>query len=173
MSHESMVPGALLAGSLPAPINSEEPAPWGRICLHETTCEFLKLLRTPHYSLPTLVLPVMFYLLFGLSFTGRSRGGVGPAEFLMAGYIVFGVVTASLFAFGSGVALERAQGWLMLKRTTPMPVSAYLGAKVISCMLFGVVIVMLAASGCPSRPGSRCCPSSCSAACPSVSSGCA
>ena len=146
MSHESMVPGALLAGSLPAPINSEEPAPWGRICLHETTCEFLKLLRPPPDSLPTLVLPVMFYLLFGLSFTGRSRGGVGPAEFLMAGYIVFGVVTASLFAFGSGVALERAQGWLMLKRTTPMPVSAYLGAKVISCMLFGVAIVMLMAT---------------------------
>ena len=132
--------------SLPAPIDSATPADWGRICRLETTCEFFKLLRTPHYSLPTLVLPVMFYLLFGLSFTGRSHGGVGPAELLMAGYIVFGVVTASLFAFGSGVALERAQGWLVLKRTTPMPASAYLAAKVLSCMLFGVTIVALMAT---------------------------
>jgi ABC-2 type transport system permease protein len=146
MFHEPLIPGALVAGSLPSPIDSEAPADWLRVCLMETRCEFFKLLRTPHYSLPTLALPVMFYLLFGLSFTGRSRGGVGPAEYLMAGYIVFGVVTASLFAFGSGVALERAQGWLGLKRTTPMPVSAYLGAKVVSCMLFGVALLALMAT---------------------------
>lgn len=145
MSHETVVPHPLLAASLPSPADSQTPAPWGRICLLETRSEFFKLLRTPHYALPTLALPVMFYLLFGLTFTGRSRGGVGPVESLMAGYIVFGVVTASLFAFGTGVALERAQGWLLLKRTTPMPVSAYLTAKVFSCMLFGVAIVVLMA----------------------------
>ena len=88
----------------------------------------------------------MFYLLFGLSFTGRSTGvGVGPAEYLLAGYTVFGAVTAALFAFGAGVAVERAQGWLVLKRATPMPVSVYLGAKVVSCMVFGALIVLVMA----------------------------
>jgi ABC-2 type transport system permease protein len=113
----------------------------------ETKYEFLKLLRTPHYSVPVLAFPVMFYLLFGLSFAGRSKAGVGPgpAEYLLASYSIFGVVTAALFAFGAGVATERALGWLVLKRATPMPVSAYLSAKVASAMLFGTVILIMMA----------------------------
>lgn len=146
MSHDAVVPIVPAAASLPTPAGYGAAAPWLAVYRLETQSEFLKLLRTPHFALPTLALPVMFYLLFGLTFSGRSRGGVGPAEYLMAGYIVFGVVTASLFAFGSGVALERAQGWLVLKRTTPMPVSAWLVAKITACMLFGVVIEGLMAA---------------------------
>ena len=113
----------------------------------ETKYEFLKLLRTPHYSVPVLAFPVMFYLLFGLSFAGRSKPGAGPgaAEYLLASYSIFGVVTAALFAFGAGVATERALGWLVLKRATPMPVTAYLSAKVASAMLFGTVILIMMA----------------------------
>jgi ABC-2 type transport system permease protein len=121
-------------------------APLWRMCWLEARCEFLKLLRTPHYAVPIVVLPVMFYVLFGLSLgDGRAKGSSG-SEYLLAGYAVFGVVTAALFAFGAGVALERAQGWLLLKRTTPMPVGVYLGAKILSCMLFGVLIVVLLAA---------------------------
>jgi ABC-2 type transport system permease protein len=85
--------------------------------------------------------------MFGLSFGGRSKpGSVGPAEYLLAGYSVFGMVTAALIALGAGVAMERAQGWLVLKRATPMPVSAYLLSKVLASMMFGAVIVMLLAT---------------------------
>ena len=73
---------------------------------------------------------------------GRRRRG---AQYLLASYSIFGVVTAALFAFGAGVATERALGWLVLKRATPMPVSAYLAAKVASAMLFGTVILIMMA----------------------------
>jgi ABC-2 type transport system permease protein len=116
------------------------------MCWLEAKSEFLKLLRTPHHAVPIVVLPVMFYLLFGLSFGARGASGSGGSEYLLAGYAVFGVVTAALFAFGAGIALERAQGWLLLKRTTPMPIGVYLGAKVLSCMSFGVLIVVLLAA---------------------------
>jgi ABC-2 type transport system permease protein len=111
----------------------------------ETKYEFFKLLRTPHYSVPVLAFPVMFYLLFGLSLAGRTKDGIGVAQYLLASYSVFGVVTAGLFAFGAGVATERALGWLVLKRATPMPVSAYLAAKVASAMLFGTAILIMMA----------------------------
>jgi ABC-2 type transport system permease protein len=127
---------------LPAPAQASTRGSWLRTYALETKYEFFKLLRTPHYSVPVLAFPVMFYLLFGLSLAGRTKDGVGAAQYLLASYSIFGVVTAALFAFGAGVATERALGWLVLKRATPMPVSAYLGAKVASAMLFGTVILI-------------------------------
>jgi ABC-2 type transport system permease protein len=127
---------------LPAPARASTRGPSLRTYALETKYEFFKLLRTPHYSVPVLAFPVMFYLLFGLSLAGRTKDGVGAAQYLLASYSIFGVVTAALFAFGAGVATERALGWLVLKRATPMPVSAYLAAKVASAMLFGTVILI-------------------------------
>jgi ABC-2 type transport system permease protein len=130
----------------PTPVSTMPVLRVLRLYALEAWTEFLKTLRLPHYSGPVLAIPVMFYLLFGLSFGGRAPGQqIGPAEYLLASYSVFGVVTAALFAFGAGVAMERAQGWLPLKRATPMPISAYLLAKVASSMLFGIVIVILMA----------------------------
>jgi ABC-2 type transport system permease protein len=138
-----MTTATISALQLPAPSAANARGPGLRTYALEAKYEFLKLLRTPHYAVPTLVFPVMFYLLFGLSLSGRSKGGVGAAEYLLASYSIFGVVTASLFAFGAFVAMERAQGWLVLKRATPMPVSAYLLAKGFSSMLFGTVILLM------------------------------
>ncbi|HEU4994033.1 MAG TPA: ABC transporter permease [Gemmatimonadaceae bacterium] len=115
-----------------------------RLYVLETWYEFLKLLRQPHYIGGVVAFPVMFYLLFGLSL---NRSGTGPkaAEYLLASYSVFGVVTAALFAFGVGVSTERASGWMLLKQAAPLPTPAYLCSKVVTCMLFGGVIVALLA----------------------------
>jgi ABC-2 type transport system permease protein len=132
---------------IPAPSGAVTRASVFRTYRLEAQYEFLKLLRTPHYSVPALAFPIMFYLLFGLSFAGRSKGpGVSPAEYLVACYSVFGVVTAALFAFGVGVAMERAYGWLVLKRATPMPMLSYLTAKIVASMLFGTVILLMMAT---------------------------
>jgi ABC-2 type transport system permease protein len=68
------------------------------------------------------------------------------ATYLLATYGVFGVIGASLFGFGVGVAVERGQGWLLLKQATPMPPTAYLVAKLAMATLFGAVIVALLAT---------------------------
>ncbi|HEY8551203.1 MAG TPA: ABC transporter permease [Vicinamibacterales bacterium] len=130
-----------LAGILP-PITSAPPNKI-RIAALETYYMFLSLLRQPHFSAGTIGFPVLFYLLFGLSL--RSDGGVKATEYLLASYAVFGVVTAALFAFGVGVATERASGWMLLKQAAPLPAWAYLTARVATCILFGAVIVLLLA----------------------------
>ncbi|HEX8151588.1 MAG TPA: ABC transporter permease [Thermoanaerobaculia bacterium] len=114
-----------------------------RIHLLEIKYEFLKLLRLPQYALPTLVFPVFFYLFFGVGMGARSANGVSLATYLIATYGAFGVMGASLFGFGVTVALERGQGWLEVKRTTPMPISAYFAAKLAMAMLFSAVVVLL------------------------------
>jgi len=118
-----------------------------RVALLETKYELLKLVRLPAYLVPTLTFPVLFYLLFGVMF-GRTQivGGTTMSTYLMATYGVFGVIGASLFGLGVGVATERGQGWLLLKRATPMPVLATFLAKFAMAALFSIVIFVLMAA---------------------------
>ncbi len=114
-----------------------------RSYLLEARYEFLRLLRTPSFAVPTLLFPVLFYLLFGVLL--GSRGGRGASEYLLATYGVFGVMGVALFGFGVSVALDRERGWLTWKRAMPMPPGAYLIAKMAMAMMFAAIIsVMLA-----------------------------
>lgn len=114
-----------------------------RTYLLEIKYEFLKALRMPGYSLPTLLFPLFFYLFFGVMFGARQTGPVNMATYLVATYGTFGVMGAALFGFGVSVAIERGQGWLEVKRTTPMPMAAYFVAKLAMAMIFGGIIVVM------------------------------
>ncbi|GAC1471837.1 MAG: ABC transporter permease [Gemmatimonadaceae bacterium] len=115
-----------------------------RIYVLEARYEFVKLLRMPAYALPILLFPAVFYVFFGLSFGAASPGSrVSMATYLIATYGAFGVIGASLFGFGVGVALERGQGWMLLKRATPMPPTAYFLAKMVMSLAFSTLIVLL------------------------------
>ena len=108
----------------------------------EAGYEFLRVLRTPAFAVPTLLFPPMFYLLFGLLL---NRGSTNAAHYLFATYSVFGVMAPSLFGFGVGVAIERERGWLALKRVAPMPPGAYLLSKMAMAMLFALIIYVVLA----------------------------
>ena len=114
-----------------------------KLYLLEIKYEFLKALRLPAYSLPTLLFPVFFYFFFGVMFGARETGTVKMASYLIATYGVFGVIGAALFGFGVSVAIERGQGWVEVKRTTPMPMAAYFVSKLAMAMLFSAIIVLL------------------------------
>lgn len=114
-----------------------------KMYLLEIKYEFLKALRLPAYSLPTLLFPVVFYVFFGVMFGARQTGSVTMSSYLIATYGAFGVIGAALFGFGVSVAVERGQGWLEVKRTTPMPIAAYFVAKLAMAMLFSAIIVTL------------------------------
>jgi ABC-2 type transport system permease protein len=109
----------------------------------EAKYEFFKLMRMPAYAIPSIAFPVMFYALFGLTFGGGRVGGTTMATYLVATYGAFGVIGAALFGFGVGVAIERGQGWMTLKRATPMPPMAYFTAKLAMSMIFGTIIIAL------------------------------
>ncbi len=110
---------------------------WAIHC-QETWSEWLRLIRIPMFALPTLLFPWMFYAFFGVMF-GR---GAGNAEYLMVSYGAFGVIGPALFGFGVGVASDRQQGLLQLKRVLPMPMSAYFIAKIGICLMFSVLILL-------------------------------
>ena len=107
----------------------------------ETVAEWRKAWRQPAFAIPTLVMPLAFYSLFGIVL---ARPGGGNAAYLMATYGVFASLGPALFAFGAGIAHEREAGQLALKQVTPLPVPLYLGAKLLTCMGFtGLVLLAL------------------------------
>lgn len=108
--------------------------------LLEAKFEFLRVLRTPSFAVPTLLFPPLFYLLFGLLL---NHGNAGAAHYLFATYSVFGVMAPSLFGFGVAIAIERERGLLALKRVAPMPPGAYLLAKLAMAMLFALIIFVV------------------------------
>lgn len=118
-------------------------APAWNAYLQEARYEFLRLWRSPSFSLPVLLFPPLFYLLFGEVF-GANRDAEA-ARYLLAGYAVFGIMGVALFGFGVTVALDREQGLLVLKRAQPMPPGAYLAAKVAMAMLFAAIVLVLLA----------------------------
>lgn len=112
-----------------------------RIYLLEAKSELLKVWRVPAYTLPTLAFPMLFYLFFGVVMAKKSPQGLQIATYLLATYGTFGVLGASLFGFGVGVAMERGQGWMLFKRATPMPPLAHLAGKLAMCLLFSLLVV--------------------------------
>lgn len=110
----------------------------------EARYEFLRLLRSPSFSVPTLLFPALFYLLFGVLLGARGHGGA--SHYLLATYGVFGVMGVSLFGFGVSVALDRERGLLTWKRALPMPTGAYLLAKMAMAMIFAAIISLLLAT---------------------------
>ncbi len=113
-----------------------------RSYLLEAKYEFLRVLRTPSFALPSLLFPALFYLLFGVIL---NHGNGNAASYMLATYGVFGVMGAGMFGFGVTVAMERDRGFLDYKRALPMPPGAYLFAKMAMAMIFATLISLLLA----------------------------
>jgi ABC-2 type transport system permease protein len=114
---------------------------WLNSFLLETKCEFLKLMRTPDFSLPLLIFPLFFYLLFGVAFGAGKAASLQYSTYLLASYGCFGLLGTAIFGFGASLAVEREQGWLTLKRTTPMYAASFLAARTTMCLMFGMIIL--------------------------------
>lgn len=110
------------------------------VYLREAGFQFRNLLRMPGFALPTLLFPAMFYAFFALLF---GKGDSSTATYMLGSLGAFGIIAPALFGFGVGVASEREQGGLALKRVAPMPPMAYLFAKTAMAMLFALIIVLI------------------------------
>jgi len=114
-----------------------------RIYLLEFRNELLSMIRMPAYALMSLLFPLIFYLLFAFLFGAQQAGGTDAAAYMLATMGSFGVIGAGLFSFGMTVALERRQGWMVLRRASPMPPLAYFSAKAGASVVTAAAIVVL------------------------------
>jgi ABC-2 type transport system permease protein len=110
----------------------------------ETRYDIVAILRMRAFTAMMLGLPIVFYLLFGVALSGtEATGGRDTVRTSLAVFAAFGVIGAALFRFGMAVATERAQGWLLVKRASPMRPLVYIGGKMASSLALCAVVVIL------------------------------
>lgn len=107
--------------------------------MSESGAEVLKALRAPEFLLPTMLMPVAFYSLFAIVLPGTNDN----AAYLLATFGVFAVMGPAVFGFGVAVANERERGWLDIKRASPASGASYIGAKLMSTLIFGALSLAL------------------------------
>lgn len=115
-----------------------------RVLLAEIRTQFLAVWRAPAFAVPTLLFPAMFYVFFGLLFS--MTRSIHMPTWLLATYGVFGNMGPALFGFGVGIAIEKGEGWLRLKRAAPVSPLVPLLARTAMAMLFALIVFMILAS---------------------------
>jgi ABC-2 type transport system permease protein len=106
----------------------------------EAKYEFLKMLRTPAFAVPILVLPVVMYVLFGLIMSAEAIAkNAALGVYLFCGFSVFAVTGPGLLGVCISLAHEKDAGLLKLKRALPAPPGAYILAKMLVAMAFTLI----------------------------------
>ena len=114
------------------------------ILAREWGAEIKKSARQPAFALPTVLMPVVFYALFGI----MLAKGDNAASYLLATFGVFAALGPSVFGFGISIATEREQGLLALKAVSPMPGFVYPASKLLMTFVFvALVLAMIYAVG--------------------------
>jgi ABC-2 type transport system permease protein len=146
--------------SLSAPDLSTRRAPGlGGFNLTVLRLEVRRLLRNRRTILFTMVLPVVFFLLFGLNkaYANEVDGRGNVSAFVMISMALYGAIIATTSG-GALVSIERAAGWSRQLRLTPLAPVAYIVIKVLTALVLGlgsVVAVYVVGNlvGKPSMPG--------------------
>lgn len=109
----------------------------------EAKYESLRMLRSPSFAFPFLLIPAMIYLLMGVVFFGAELSHDPKAAIgVFAGLTTFGMIGPGLFGFGVAVAMEREHGFLKLRRALPAPRAGYFIAKMCMAMSFNAIIMV-------------------------------
>ncbi|MCY0870406.1 MAG: ABC transporter permease [Firmicutes bacterium] len=105
---------------------------------HEIRCQY----RDVRYTVLTLALPVLLYVLWGTINRAdyRTLGRLGPI-YVMVTVTAFGLIAAAVGEFSVRLSLERTKGWNRMVRATPLSRPLYFAAKLVSQLLGAVLTV--------------------------------
>jgi ABC-2 type transport system permease protein len=118
---------------------------FGGFSLSLITLELRRMLRNRRTVIFTLVMPAVFFLLFGTNSGYRTeRAGAGNVTgYILVSMAVYGAMLATTSG-GAMVSIERAAGWSRQLRLTPLRPVAYVAVKLVLAMVIGAVSVAVA-----------------------------
>ena len=106
--------------------------------------ELRRLLRNRRTVIFTLVMPPVFFLLFGTQreYLDQSVGNGNVTAYVMISMALYGAILATTSG-GASVSIERAQGWSRQLRLTPLRPAAYVLTKVAVAMVLGLASILV------------------------------
>jgi ABC-2 type transport system permease protein len=104
-----------------------------------TRIQLEELLRIPAFTIPSIGLPLLTYLIFGLPTVREHPEAAAPVFVAYAAFAVLGIV---MFQFGVGIAADRVSPWERYVRTLPAPAGARFAARLIVALAFSVLAVV-------------------------------
>ncbi|WP_426592484.1 ABC transporter permease [Cellulomonas sp. McL0617] len=109
--------------------------------------EMRRLVRNRRTVIFTLVMPPVFFLLFGTaeSYKTDSVGKANVTAYIMVSMALYGAMIATTSG-GASVSVERAQGWTRQLRLTPLRPSTYVFTKIAVAMVMGLAAVIVVAA---------------------------
>lgn len=114
-----------------------------RLALLHARMTLLGLARYPTFAVPTLLLPTLFFVLFGLPDSNVSHAVI------TASFTAYAVFTVVFFLFGVGIAGERESAWEAYLRTLPVRVRSRFAGRVFAASAFagmGATLLLATAS---------------------------
>ncbi|WP_306207045.1 ABC transporter permease [Actinoplanes sp. RD1] len=116
---------------------------WGGFSAGMLGLELRRMARNRRTVVFTVIMPPVFFLLFGANADYRStRAGDGNlTAFVLVSMAVYGAMLACT-AGGAMVSVERAVGWSRQLRLTPLTPAAYVAVKLVLAMVVGAVSVV-------------------------------
>lgn len=119
---------------------------WMVLALAETILQTRLLLRNVVAAFFTLVMPLVFLVVFNLFLgTQTLSDGSSASRYFTPAIAAFALVTATFTNLAIGTAMARDAGVLKRVYGSPMPLSAYVSGRILSATLIGLasVAVML------------------------------
>jgi len=116
------------------------------IYLAEFHCALLQQLRQPIGPLFNLAWPLLLYVLFAVFFTDNLLAvqieGMPLGAYLLAVFGMFGAVSVAFNGFALSLNLERAQGWMRLRRASPISATVYFAGKLTAALVLCLALVV-------------------------------
>ena len=123
--------------------NVKRPPSLGGVNATVLGLEIRRLLRNRRTVIFALIVPAVFFLLFGLNnaYAHQRLGHANVSAFIMASMALYGAVLATTSG-GAMVSIERAAGWSRQLRLTPLSPVAYIVIKMLTAMVLGAAAVI-------------------------------
>ena len=117
--------------------------PMGGFSLAILRLEVRRLLRNRRTLLITVVMPVIFFLIFGLNsaYASQRAGHGNVSAYVMISMALYGAILATASG-GAMVSIERAAGWSRQLRLTPLSPLAYIATKMLTSLVLGLSAVL-------------------------------
>ncbi len=109
-----------------------------------TRYELLRAMRNKRVIIFSLAFPLILYVVIvapNRHVSDFSGTGISIPLYFMVGLAAFATMNAMLAA-GARIAADRAAGWNRQLRVSPLPPSAYLGAKILTGYLLALLCIL-------------------------------